>query len=183
MIHIRPAGVADAPSIAQIHVCSWRAAYRGIMPAAVLDALSIEKRQLSWQKILARIRGETDDGRQTVVADEDGRVIGWAGFGPCRDRDVSAADTAEVYGIYLDPSVYRQGIGTLLWRDVCLRLAAENHHRAAVWVLQENTAARGFYEAMGGVLDSGVTRAIEREGVTLPEVRYWCPTDGPQKSP
>jgi L-amino acid N-acyltransferase YncA len=176
MIHIRPAGVADAPSIARIHVCSWRAAYRGIMPEPVLDGLSIEKRQLSWKETLTRAENEAADGRQTLVAEADGQVVGWAGFGPCRDRDVSAADTAEVYGIYLDPPAYRQGIGTLLWREVCTRLADRNHHRLAVWVLQENPSARRFYEAMGGVLESGVTRAFEREGVTLPEVRYWCPT-------
>jgi hypothetical protein len=33
---LRPATPADAPALARAHVASWRAAYRGILPDAVL---------------------------------------------------------------------------------------------------------------------------------------------------
>lgn len=37
----RDAVVEDAPGIARVHVESWRAAYAGLMPQAVLDDLSV----------------------------------------------------------------------------------------------------------------------------------------------
>ena len=41
---VRASTVSDARRIAYIHVETWRAAYRGQMPDAVLDALDVERR-------------------------------------------------------------------------------------------------------------------------------------------
>jgi hypothetical protein len=40
---VRPATPDDADAIASVHVRSWQAAYRGIVPDAMLDALSIQR--------------------------------------------------------------------------------------------------------------------------------------------
>jgi L-amino acid N-acyltransferase YncA len=164
---IRNATPHDARRIAVIHVDSWRAAYRGIMPDTVLNGLSVDERYEFWLGQLAVA------ARQTIVAENGDGIIGWAGFGASRDAD--AAGLAEVYGIYLDPLRYRKGFGTALWLDAGRRLAAQGYRELIVWVLSANSPARKFYEAMGGWMEPGVEKVLTREGVRLQEVRYRCP--------
>jgi L-amino acid N-acyltransferase YncA len=164
---IRDAKSEDAYRIAVIRIDSWRAAYRGIMPDAVLDGLSINEQHKFW---LQQLSGS---GRQTIVVEDHSQIVGWAGFGPC--RDAAAAALPEVYGIYLDPSHYRRGFGRLLWKENCRRLTTQGYEQVLVWVLEANAPARRFYEAMGGCLDEGVEKVLTREGVRLPELRYRCP--------
>jgi hypothetical protein len=44
LIRIRPAVAEDATAVAQAHVRSWQAGYRGLLPANYLDALRPEDR-------------------------------------------------------------------------------------------------------------------------------------------
>jgi hypothetical protein len=44
-MQVRKANIADAKRIAQIHVETWRAAYRGQMPDAILNALDVNRRE------------------------------------------------------------------------------------------------------------------------------------------
>lgn len=60
-MRIRQANITDASRIAEIHVRSWQAAYRGIMSNTLLDALPIEQRERLWRERLAA------EGPQTVV--------------------------------------------------------------------------------------------------------------------
>jgi len=70
-VQIRVATPTDARAVAEIHVSAWRAAYRGIMPNALLDDLSVEKREGGW-------RSAIDHGEpQVLVAAEHSQMIGW----------------------------------------------------------------------------------------------------------
>ena len=40
----RVPAVADAEAIARLHVASWREAYAGIVPQAILDAVDLDDR-------------------------------------------------------------------------------------------------------------------------------------------
>jgi hypothetical protein len=51
--NIRPAAIHDARAIAEVHVESYKSAYRGIFPEALLNGLSVEKRESSWRDSLA----------------------------------------------------------------------------------------------------------------------------------
>lgn len=43
----------DARAIAAVHIASWRAAYRGLLPDAALDALTLDGREGDWRRWLA----------------------------------------------------------------------------------------------------------------------------------
>jgi hypothetical protein len=43
--NIRPAAIHDAPAIAEVRVESYKSAYRGIFPDALLNGLSVEERE------------------------------------------------------------------------------------------------------------------------------------------
>jgi GNAT superfamily N-acetyltransferase len=163
---IRAATPEDARAIAEVHVASWRAAYRGVLPDTYLDRLSVDERE-------AQRRGHLGDPSSewgTLVAEEDGRVIGFATFGPSRDEDAPPG-TGEVPAIYLDPAVVGTGVGRALFAEAASGLRNAGFTRATLWVLEANERARRFYEKAGWTWD-GATSRHDFDCANEPMVRY-----------
>jgi GNAT superfamily N-acetyltransferase len=165
---IRDATLADAPTIARIHVDSWRATYRGLMPDDLLAGLSYEGRRRMWvQEITA-----ANEGRGcVVVADEGGAgIVGFSHGTRCQG---DWGYDGELIAIYLSEGHQGRGLGKALFLAVADRLAAQGMGSMLLWVLDTNTSGRGFYEAMGGVLAGEKTE--EWSEATLHEVAYGWP--------
>lgn len=166
---VRPATPADAAGLARMHVASWQRAYAGLMPQAFLDGLSVQDRTNTWRRVLS----EPTPGVSTLVAELEGRVIGFASVGPCRDDDVEPG-TQELWGIYLDPDYWGAGHGHDLHAHALAALRANAASPTAVatlWVLEGNKRARRFYERHGWSAD-GAHKVDWRGEVRLEEVRY-----------
>jgi len=164
---IRPATAEDAAHLAEVHVASWRAAYRGQLPDEYLDSLASEQRVPLWQRVLASTDWPTQG---TLVLECDDRAVGFACLNPSRD-DNQATPTGEVASMYLDPIVWRQGGGRLLMAAALAALRAAQFEEATLWVLETNAGPRRFYEATGWTPD-GARKTIEIDGLSLMEVRY-----------
>jgi ribosomal protein S18 acetylase RimI-like enzyme len=164
-MQIRRATPHDAHCIATIHVEAWQAAYRGVVPDSVLQRQSVEKRLAFWAKHL------NSRSSHTLIAQDNGEVVGWIDFGICRDTDAQA--DAEVYALYLDPTQLRRGIGSALWRAMLEQVTGDGQRRVAVWVLADHHPARRFYEAMSGNLDETNEKRELFDGMELREIRYW----------
>jgi GNAT superfamily N-acetyltransferase len=166
-VEIRPARVDDAAQIADLHVRSWQAAYRGLIPQDYLDALDpaarVDPRRRSLQELDLPRSG-------TLVAVEDGRVVGFTHIGPTRDEDESDT-TSEVRAIYTSPDVWGKGHGRGLMSAALGELALAGYRQATLWVLDSNVRARRFYEAAGFRPD-GAVKVDESRGFPLTEVRY-----------
>jgi hypothetical protein len=50
-MHIREATMADVAAIARVHVESWRATYKGLLPDGYLANLTYEQREPLWREI------------------------------------------------------------------------------------------------------------------------------------
>lgn len=163
---IRDAVVGDAEAIARIHVRAWQVAYRRIVHDAFLDSLSVADRTARWRERLA------GDEESTVVIESDGAIVGWATYGEARDDD-AADNVGELHAIYFDPSSWRQGLGTVLYREIEKRLRFAGFTEVTLWVLEANERARKFYASIGYSADGG-RRLRERQGADVPEidVRY-----------
>lgn len=146
-MHIRAAQPDDIAGIARVHVDAWRAAYREILPASFLEALSYEAREQRWRGWWA----QADPQRWLLVVEDDAdRIVGFATGGS--ERDGTPGYDGEVYAIYLAPEHHRRGIGRHLMAACARRLADQGFGAGLVWVLEENRSARAFYEALGGQL-------------------------------
>ena len=161
---IRRATAADARSIAEVHVASWRHAYRGLLPEASLDRRSVERRETSWREAF----GDRRSG--VFVAEEEGRVIGFASFGPSRDPD-AGPEVGEILAIYVDPSVVGAGVGRALLDAAIEALCEAGYRRATLWVLEANSHARRFYERAGWTWD-GTTSRHDFDCANEPVLRY-----------
>jgi GNAT superfamily N-acetyltransferase len=163
---IRPATIDDARAIAEVHVASWRATYRGLLPDAYLDRLSVDEREAQRREVLRDPSGEWG----TLVAEEDGRVIGFAAYGPSRDDDAPPG-TGEIPAIYLAPEVVGTGVGRDLFEQVNVALRDAGFTRATLWVLEVNERARRFYERAGWSWD-GSTSSHDFDCANEPVVRF-----------
>jgi ribosomal protein S18 acetylase RimI-like enzyme len=172
-MRIRDAVVADAGGIARVHVDAWRGAYAGIVPEGYLARLSKEEREKRWSAALEK---STESTRVAVSECDD--VLGWTDFGPSRDADgeslktgTEAGSVGELYAIYLDPPHWGRGIGRDLLQDALAILRDRGFDSITLWVLEDNTRTRRFYEKAGFVFD-GTSKTITVEGKELVEIRY-----------
>ena len=164
-VMVRPAEIADAAGIADVHVRSWQEAYAGIVPDAYLAGLDVHERTPVWADLLRR--GPADDVR-TWVAEVGGRIVGFASLGPGRDEDSRRADR-EIYSIYLSPEQWGRGVARELMRTVIAE--AGDERRIVLWVLADNERAQHFWRRHGFQPD-GVEKYEEVGGAELLQVRY-----------
>jgi ribosomal protein S18 acetylase RimI-like enzyme len=162
---IRRARAADAAAIARVHVDSWRAAYRGIVPDSYLDGLSYGERERRWSGQLAA------GASSTHVAETEAGIVGFATGGDTASDGLDS--DGELYAIYLLPAAWRHGLGRALFAAVVADLDARECVSLGVWVLRDNVACR-FYESLGGT--PVAEAAHEIGGVLLPKVAYHWPS-------
>lgn len=137
---VRGALPSDAAAIAALHVRSRQSAYRGLLPDAMLQRLSVEQRRQRWEQTIGSVT-------QTVlVADIAGHIAGYIAFGPSRDSDAQPT-TGEVYSINLDPADWRHGYGTALLHAALEQLRETGFAEVSLWVLDGNTRAFSFPSA------------------------------------
>jgi ribosomal protein S18 acetylase RimI-like enzyme len=161
---IRLATPDDALPLARLHVAAWRAAYRGLVPDEFLDGLDVDARAARFRSWLTAREAENH------MAEEDRELWGWLTVDGCRDPDLDPQTTGEIWGIYLAPAHWRQGLGRTLCRYGEEILRSRGYAVATLWVLSGNERARRFYEAMGFFAD-GASKSPDL-GVPLEAVRY-----------
>ena len=136
-MNISQASPEDAYAIAQIHVDSWREAYRTILPGEYLAALSVEKRHTFWTQSIAEGKSEL------WLAMADGAIQGWINFGKSRDDDLDATD-AEIWALDVAPPFWSKGIGLQLWLKAKDCMRKQGFSSCSLWVLSENARAIRF---------------------------------------
>jgi GNAT superfamily N-acetyltransferase len=169
---VRPATPSDASAVVRVRVLTWKAAYRGILPANYLDQLEPDN-----QEDISRLRDRLADfnsGSRTFVAVTGPEIVGFVVGGVERQHHRGEAAPpraqAEIYAIYVLPGHQAQGVGKLLM-DVALEwLGREGYRSVGLWVLEANASARTFYERMA-FEPSGRRQTIVL-GDTLTEVEY-----------
>jgi ribosomal protein S18 acetylase RimI-like enzyme len=165
-VRIREAVPADARTIAEIHVRSWQAAYRGQLTDDYLEGLRAEDRLDQHRRGLEEPMAEW----RTWVAEDERGVAGFAVTGPSQDADADPK-TGEVYAIYLEPDRVGTGVGRELFAHAVGDLRGRGFRTATLWVLETNELARRFYENAGWKPDGTVTS--ERVDCEMrPTVRY-----------
>lgn len=161
MMIIRDATPEDLPATVDLHVRTWQAAYRGLVPDAYLDAID----PAEWLAVQRGIIGTP--GRYRILALIDREIVGFASFGDDREDPT----VAEVYAIYVDPARQGHGVGRALMDEAVSRLAGR---ATRLWCAEGNAATRRFYERYGFVAD-GATKVFDRDGLSLPTLRYTLP--------
>ncbi len=153
-VRLRCAGAHDAEHIAVLHAESWRRHYRGAYADAYLDGDVVADRRSVWSARLA-----SPANSETVVAERDGRVLGFIHV--VFDEDPRWGSLVD--NLHVSRDVRRMGIGSRLLHRAARAASRRGTSRAMyLWVLQQNTAAQQFYRSCGAV--GGETAPVSPPG-------------------
>lgn len=166
---IRIAHASDAAAIAAVHVRSWQAAYRGLIPAAFLDGLDITERTAVWRDRLSASVAPT----VLLATSDTGAAQAFSCFRAWPGEELDRAVTAELSALYAVPEAWGRGVGRALLGATVAAMGAAGFREAGLWVLEGNVRARAFYEAAGWRPD-GAAVVEETGGLALRELRYVC---------
>lgn len=164
MIEIRKPEPQDAEGIADTHLSAWKTTYKEILPSDFLD-------NLSFADFLARAQGRFKKPELdcfVAIDKEINKVIGFAVFGPCREKNVDA--DGELYAIYLYQERQGRGVGKLLFKQGFQTLKEKGYKKMMVSVFDQNISSKIFYEKAGGKF-YGNDHVI-LEGVSYPTATY-----------
>ena len=158
---VRAADLRDRDAIVALHIESWRASYRGLLPDDFLDGPVEPERVEHWQNFLT----STDADRITLIAISDDVLAGFVSVA----RSDSGDFDAYIEHLHVRPGLKGQGIGRRLLGEAARRLVDKGYRSAYLLVFDGNADAIGFYERLGGE-----TRSFgmeERGGKTIPRSR------------
>ena len=163
-MQIRPARPGDEVAVARVHVRSWQVAYHALLPAEYLAALRPEDRAKTYDF------ATLDPAKpQTIVAEDDGLIHGFATT--MRSRDPDLPHHAELCALYVNPDQWNRRIGAALIEAARAHLVTLGFQNAFLWVLLGNTRAERFYQLDGWTSD-GNRRAGTVWDITVDEIRY-----------
>jgi GNAT superfamily N-acetyltransferase len=111
---------------------------------------------------------DPDRPEQVLVAEQGGRVVGFAVHGADR---AATATTGELVAMNVHPDVFGTGVAVRLLEAAQEALQEAGFTRAVLWVVPANVRARRFYAREGWTHD-GVDDTTTLQGVTVDVTRY-----------
>jgi GNAT superfamily N-acetyltransferase len=163
LVEIRTATPADARQVAEVHVRTWQIGFASYFTVEYLEGQSAFLEEPALRR---REEQLADPAMTTIVAKDDGGILGFAAY--MENRDELGDDVGELGAIYVDPSAWDRGVGTALIAAAEVGMLDRGYRQAILWTLGPNERTRRFYEHRGWTFD-GTTKA-HRTGVEL--VRY-----------
>ncbi len=151
-------------AVARVHVQSWQAAYRTLLPDDYLDQLRAEDRAQKYDF------ASVDPLKpRTIIAAEQGLICGFATTAPSRDSDLP--DHGELCALYVHPERWGRGIGMALVSAARASLFELGFRNAFLWVLAGNVRAERFYRIDQWAPD-GQRRTDSVWGISVNEIRH-----------
>jgi ribosomal protein S18 acetylase RimI-like enzyme len=163
---LRSARVEDAAAVGELKVRAWRAAYGGFMSPALLAALDPVQEAADWRGYLTDLPA----AHRLWIVESGDTVAGFCRTGPADEDPDLGPDAAEVYGLYLDPTLIGTGLGRRLFSHAVADLQERGRAPICVYAYQPNRTAIAFYERAGFRAD-GVIRLDEQDGTGVAEIR------------
>ncbi len=162
---IRTATPHDAEAIALIHLRSWQEMYKEFIPESVLMNLSLKDRTQQWSDFIKQ-------GVTVIVLELDNQMAGFVSVCPFREAS-SGSIVGEISAIYIHPEYWRKGFGTQLCLAAISELEKKGYKKVVLWVLEGNTQARKFYEALGFEATSSTKlEEFYESGALLTDILY-----------
>ena len=144
-IVVRLATSSDALDMAEVHMRSWEAAYKDIIPIDFICEKNAGRPAL-WENILR------NENTTQYIIKKDGKTVGMMGMSVSLDEDTDAG-TYELMGLYLLPDYFYLGIGTQAMEFAFKKARNLEMKDMTVWLLENNHNAKRFYEKCGFVPD------------------------------
>ena len=144
---LRPVKCGDEKILAYIQTESWKKAFAGILSSEELERYTdIHKAEAMYARVLE------NPASRGVLLTVDRKPHCLALWGKSRENDMP--DYAELICIHSLQENWGRGYGSVVMNHVLDQLQKEGYKKVMLWVFEENTRARKFYEKHGFVLIS-----------------------------
>jgi len=164
-VTIRKATFEDAAEIANVHINSWREAYKDLLPQDFLNErpLSFKNRYELWKRVTQ------ESGQVTFVAEsQEHGVVGV--INGSNGRDAGLEDWCEVWCLYLLEHYHGKKIGFNLLQAYFDAHLENGFSKGYVWVLAGNPSMK-FYERVGAI-NEGRVKEAEIAGQKVTELMF-----------
>lgn len=137
-IVIRDITENDIPSVTDIKINGWKAAYKGLIDDSVLKFMDRDE-------MIEQRKKDYKDNR-FIVAQLNNEVAGFCVFTDSNmyTPDIRGIDS-ELLALYVKPELKYRGIGTKLFAAAADELREKNKHKMILWCLKDNEPSRKFY--------------------------------------
>lgn len=154
---IRRATVEDAEGVVRANEASWNAAMAPVIDKELEELMPFDDRVARYRDGMATAPA----GVGVWVADRGGTIVGHASV-------AVEEGVAELRGLYVVPDEWGSGVAGALHDAALAGIRDMGATKAVLWVVDQNTRARRFYERHGWTVD-GETKASMFD---VTEVRY-----------
>ncbi|CAN5837683.1 GNAT family N-acetyltransferase [soil metagenome] len=165
---VRPAVMADAKAIAEVHALAAKAAYEGILPEDQLRALAPTTREAKWREAIEFSEPQVQVAVRT--GDDGEEIVGFVGYDRSRDPKTPST-TGEIWAIYLKPEHWDKGVGVMLWDAGREGLEEEGCTVVTIWVPVRNERAMRFHELAGFKREMKTLKTTAIGTVKIEEIR------------
>jgi ribosomal protein S18 acetylase RimI-like enzyme len=100
-----------------------------------------------FRGLVERVLGEEPEG--LMIAERDGKVVGWAAARPGGIHPTRKVPFGEVLHLSVLPAEQRAGVGRRLLREAEAYLRSRGCERIRLWVPTESDPARGLFLKQG----------------------------------
>lgn len=132
----------DIPSVVDIQMNGWKAAYKGIIDDDILDAMNRDEK-------INRMQNNYLD-EPFIVSVINNEVVGFCRYVYDNHYSPDYPIDCEIVALYVKPELKYQGIGTKMFDYVINEYKKLNKKKMIIWCLRDNHPSRRFYEKMGG---------------------------------
>jgi GNAT superfamily N-acetyltransferase len=142
-------GRARAPRAPSGPVSIRRVRHGDLDRIIAIDATvtGLEKRNY-WQSVYRRYGVAGPAGRQFLVADAKGRVVGFI-IGEVRDWEFGSAPCGWVFGIDVEPGSRLAGIGARLLEAICASFRSAGVRKVRTMLARDNKLVLSFFRSQG----------------------------------
>jgi L-amino acid N-acyltransferase YncA len=114
----------------------------------ILDSLvTFEEQSVTQQEMAGRILGVSEAELPWLVAEVEGRIVGYAYATRWRVRPAYRYSVEST--VYLAPAAAGQGIGSRLYTELFLQLREKKIHVVIAGIVQPNAASVALHERLG----------------------------------
>jgi GNAT superfamily N-acetyltransferase len=177
-VSVRPARAEDVPEIARIQVETWQHGYAAIVPAVVLESVSVELATRAWTDAVTT---PPSPRHRVLVALEQQWLVGFVALSPADDlrpEDPSPETTAAFGPLLVEPRWGRRGHGSRLLAAAVDHARGDAMTRGVMWIPGADTASREFLIGAGWAPD-GLARALDTGAGELREIRLHASLEVP----
>ncbi|HEY2813436.1 MAG TPA: GNAT family N-acetyltransferase [Acidimicrobiales bacterium] len=163
---VRDATVNDVAAACVVRWRAWQAAYRGLMPQAVIDSLDLGIMWANWRGMVER---PPSPAVRLFVVGGPSEVHAYTWVRPSENG--AGGPAGEVAAIYADPTAWGTGAGWAAFARGVGYLRGQGFSELVLWMLKGNDRAGRFYERAGWQAD-GTEKTTRTAVGTYVEVRY-----------